>query len=74
MEVVWNSIAKYYSEFKVPCQYTSLKIGSFTEEDHPHKVYAKLKGKGIESRDLVFPLSKVWQDLGRGYHSFDAVT
>ena len=36
---------------------------SFANADQPRESYPKLKGKGAEVKDLVFPLSEIWDEV-----------
>ena len=63
MEQVWDSIAKAYRDYDVANQYTNLTLTSFTNPDSPKSAYPKLKGKGMETRDLVIPMYSTWLHL-----------
>ena len=62
MHGIWSDINDFYSKHKVQTQFSNLKIGSFHEPGQ----YPKLKGKGAEIKDLVAPLSHVWNAKTRG--------
>ncbi len=61
MDAVWTMISNHYSRNKTPCQFTSLRLGSFCDLDKPNGAYPKLKGRGAEVKDLVHPIIEVWR-------------
>ena len=74
MREVWQKLASYYKDGKVVCQFGNLTTNSFvTDTSAPHKHYPKLKGKGAEVRDLVWPMLEVWKQLGRGHAQYDRI-
>ena len=62
MHCIWSEINDFYRQHQVQTQFSNLKIGAFHE---PGQV-PKLKGKGAEIKDLVAPLSHVWNAKTRG--------
>ena len=63
METVWKAIVAAYKRGRVGVQYTNLSVGSFCNKDKPFSHYPKLKGKGAEVRDLVWPLHQAWVSM-----------
>ena len=62
IERIWELIRKEYN-VAVGNQYSQFGL-NFKEHD---KHYPCLKGKGMEARDLVIPLSQVWAKLTPGH-------
>jgi hypothetical protein len=57
MESVWRSIVECYVANNVPVRFSSITCSSFASPKH----YPRLKGKGAEIRDVVYPILKAWQ-------------
>ena len=57
---VWQAIVQYYGDNKVHTQFSGIGINSFTDAENPNKDYPKLKGKGMEVKDLAKPLRYAW--------------
>jgi hypothetical protein len=63
MRTIWARVSSLYTAHGVQSQYSTLNIASFANVDKPHESYPKLKGKGAKVKDLVFPLSEIWNIL-----------
>ena len=60
MERVFAEICQFYSMAGTQCQHTNLGINSFVDPAKAHTSYPKLKGKGVEARDLVEAVLHTW--------------
>eukprot|EP00969_Alexandrium_andersonii_P216977 9583702-Alexandrium_andersonii.AAC.1 len=60
MERVWQAIVREYQALRTSVQYSSIEIKTFVDPDKPFGAYPKLKGKGIECRDLGIPLFRAY--------------
>jgi len=63
MNRAWQSIVAYCAEHKVHTQYSKITLNSFTDHESPKRAYPKLKGKGMEVKDLAAPLRHVWGQM-----------
>ena len=63
MRTIWAHVSSLYTAHGVQNQFSTLNIAPFASIDKPHESYPKLKGKGAEVKDLVFPLSEIWNIL-----------
>ena len=66
MERSWVKIDEYYREHAVSVQYSSLSLSSFCNESAPGSHYPRLKGKGVELRDVLAPVAEAWPMLVPG--------
>lgn len=64
MQQLWAFITEFYRGHSVPTQFTNLNLGSFVDANQPRFTYPKLKGRGAEIRNLVWPLSAAWDEFG----------
>ena len=60
MEQIWAEVKTWYRSGRVECQFTSLDVAGFTDKKKPRETFPKLKGRGAEVRDLVWPLLETW--------------
>lgn len=74
MKQLWSFIVGFYSSHQVTTQFSNLSLSSFTDENNPKGSYPKLKGKGAEVQNLVWPMLEAWKHFGghEAYH-FDSV-
>jgi hypothetical protein len=73
MQQVWAFISDFYRKHAVPTQFTNLRLGSFTDADKPRVTYPKLKGRGAEIQNLVWPLHQAWVQFGKSSNDFQTV-
>ena len=60
MHNVWMAIAKEYRDTQAACQFSHLGLSRFCNKDKPIAHVPQMKGTGVEVKDLVLPLPKVW--------------
>ena len=64
LNIVWQSLERYYKAHPSPHRYNNLKVSMFCPDpDSPFKKMAKLKGRGAEIKVLVPALHVVWQEF-----------
>ena len=74
MEEVWRRVVMIYKDMQVPNQFSNLTISSFIDPTRVNMEYPRLKGKGMECKDLLRPLYYAWLDLvPRDVEGFDLV-
>merc|ERR1712139_313337 len=69
----WSLICEYYREFGTKEQFNNLSIASFCDPEKPHAHWPRLKGKGIETKDLVAAVKGVWGECAQSHSDFAVV-
>ena len=63
LQRVWTLVAEYYSDNSVNTRFTSLTLSMFTDPDSPYSNFPRLRGRGIELRDITPALLHAWRRL-----------
>ena len=63
MGTLWSFIVVCYSDLNVRNQFSKINISSFIDPKKINTEYPRLKGKGMECRDLVLPMLHAWRDM-----------
>ena len=69
---VWDLIVRGYKAHGSTCQYSQFCLNFFCNPKTPRAEYPKMKGRGVEIKNLVAPLCDAWRQLMRPRHSEDA--
>ena len=73
MRFCFAFITEVYVDLGIANPYAHLTLASFTDPNNPRKDVPKLNGKGMEARDLVIPVYKLWKEHAKAYVDFSCV-
>jgi hypothetical protein len=62
MAKVWGQVSRFYTEARIPTQYSTLHLSFFHDPKSPAGSYPRLKGKGAEVKGLVPALRFCWSN------------